>query len=60
LIRLLGIEEKRLRLEWFSAAEGQRFAQVITEFVEDVKKVGPSPLRNLRSKATTVKEGVNP
>jgi F420-non-reducing hydrogenase iron-sulfur subunit len=56
----LGIEEKRLRLEWFSAAEGQRFAQVIKEFVEDVKKVGPSPLRNLRSKATTVKEGVNP
>jgi F420-non-reducing hydrogenase iron-sulfur subunit len=60
LIRLLGIEEKRLRLEWFSAAEGQRFAQVIKEFVEDVKKVGPSPLRNLRRKATTVKEGVNP
>jgi len=35
-----------LRLEWFSAAEGQRFANVITEFIEDVKKVGPSPLRN--------------
>jgi F420-non-reducing hydrogenase iron-sulfur subunit len=43
----LGIEEERLRLEWFSAAEGQRFAQVITQFIEDVKKVGPSPLRNL-------------
>jgi F420-non-reducing hydrogenase iron-sulfur subunit len=48
LIRLLGIEEKRLRLEWFSAAEGQRFAQVIKEFVDDVKKVGPSPLRKLK------------
>jgi F420-non-reducing hydrogenase iron-sulfur subunit len=46
----LGIEEKRLRLEWFSAAEGQRFAQVITQFIEDVKKVGPSPLRNLDRK----------
>jgi F420-non-reducing hydrogenase iron-sulfur subunit len=35
-----------LRLEWFSAAEGQRFANVIKEFVEEVKKVGPSPLRD--------------
>jgi F420-non-reducing hydrogenase iron-sulfur subunit len=55
LIRLLGIEEKRLRLEWFSAAEGQRFAQVIKEFVEDVKKVGPSPLRNLSREKTAAK-----
>jgi coenzyme F420-reducing hydrogenase delta subunit len=46
----LGIEDERLRLEWFSAAEGQRFAQVIKEFVEDVKKVGPSSLRNLDRK----------
>lgn len=41
-------------MEWFSAAEGQRFAQVIKEFVEDVKKVGPSPLRNLDKKTETV------
>jgi len=34
-------------LEWVSAAEGGRFAQLIKEFVEDVKKVGPSPMRNL-------------
>jgi F420-non-reducing hydrogenase iron-sulfur subunit len=40
------MEKERLRLEWFSAAEGQRFANVITEFIEEVKKVGPSPLRN--------------
>jgi F420-non-reducing hydrogenase iron-sulfur subunit len=43
---LLGLGEERLRLEWVSAAEGGRFAQLIKEFVEDVKKVGPSPLRN--------------
>ena len=35
-----------MRLEWVSAAEGGRFAQLIKEFVEDVKKVGPSPLRD--------------
>ena len=32
-------------MEWVSAAEGGRFAQLIKDFVEDVKKVGPSPLR---------------
>jgi F420-non-reducing hydrogenase iron-sulfur subunit len=42
------LEKERLRLEWFSAAEGQRFANVITEFIQEVKKVGPSPLRNSR------------
>jgi len=40
------LEKERLRLEWFSAAEGQRFANVIKEFVEEVRKVGPSPLRD--------------
>jgi F420-non-reducing hydrogenase iron-sulfur subunit len=49
----LGLDKERLRLEWFSAAEGQRFAQVIKEFVEDVKKVGPSPLRNSRKSKKT-------
>jgi coenzyme F420-reducing hydrogenase delta subunit len=43
-------------LEWVSAAEGGRFAQLIKEFVEDVKKVGPSPLRNLNQKPATMKD----
>jgi F420-non-reducing hydrogenase iron-sulfur subunit len=55
LVKLLGIGEERLRLEWVSAAEGGRFARLIKEFVEDVKKVGPSPLRHLNRKETTVK-----
>ncbi|MEW6620082.1 MAG: hydrogenase iron-sulfur subunit [bacterium] len=38
-----GIEQERFRLEWVSAAEGQRFAQVMTEFTETIKKLGPSP-----------------
>jgi len=41
-------------LEWVSAAEGGRFAQLIKEFVEDVKKVGPSPLRDLSKKTQAV------
>ena len=34
LIELLGIEPARLRLEWISAAEGARFAEVVTKFTE--------------------------
>jgi coenzyme F420-reducing hydrogenase delta subunit len=36
---------KRLRLEWVSASEGQRFAQVVNEFIEQVRELGPNPSR---------------
>jgi F420-non-reducing hydrogenase iron-sulfur subunit len=44
LISLLGIEPERLRLEWISAAEGARFAEVVTEFTEQVRKLGANRL----------------
>ena len=48
-IRLLledfGLEPERFRLEWVSASEGPRFAQVIRDMVQQVKSVGPSPYR---------------
>jgi F420-non-reducing hydrogenase iron-sulfur subunit len=47
LIKLLGIEPRRLRLEWISAAEGARFAKVISEFTEQVRGLGANPLRSL-------------
>ena len=37
----VGIEPGRLLLDWVSAAEGQRFGQVITEFTERVRELGP-------------------
>jgi len=36
-----GIESERLRLEWISATEGRKLAQVATEFVEEIQKLGP-------------------
>jgi F420-non-reducing hydrogenase iron-sulfur subunit len=36
----LNINENRLRLEWISAAEGKRFAEVVDEFTEEVRKLG--------------------
>ena len=40
-----GLAAERFRLAWVSASEGPQFAQVITEMVEQVKSVGPSPYK---------------
>jgi F420-non-reducing hydrogenase iron-sulfur subunit len=45
LIELLGIEPRRLRLEWISAGEGARFAEVIHEFTDQVRELGTNPLQ---------------
>ncbi len=45
LLEQLGLEPERLRLEWVSASEGDRFAIVIKGMVNEIKKLGPSPLR---------------
>jgi len=45
MLQDFGIEEERFRLEWVSASEGSRFAQVVTEMAEEVKKLGPSPYK---------------
>ncbi len=44
LMAQLGLEQERLRLEWISAAEGDKFARVIREMVSDLRELGPSPL----------------
>ena len=49
LLALLGIESDRLRLEWISAAEGARFARLMSEFTDEVRGLGPSPLAHSRS-----------
>lgn len=36
-----GIDEARCRLDFVSAAEGDKFAQVIADTVETVRKLGP-------------------
>ncbi len=45
LLKTLGLEAGRVRLEWVSAAEGPRWAALIDEFVEQIQQLGPSPLR---------------
>ncbi|MCW3982160.1 MAG: hydrogenase iron-sulfur subunit [Candidatus Bathyarchaeota archaeon] len=41
----LGLKPERLRLEWVSASEGDRFATIVKNMTEEIRKLGPSPLR---------------
>lgn len=42
----LGIEEERLRLEWVSASEGERFAEIVNDMTAQVKVLGPFVRQN--------------
>ena len=41
LLGLIGVNPERLRLEWVSASEGIRFAEVVTDFTGKLKEFGP-------------------
>jgi len=41
LLEYIGIDPQRIRMSWVSASEGKKFADVITEVTEDIKKLGP-------------------
>jgi heterodisulfide reductase subunit A len=45
LVEEAGFEPRRVRLEWVSASEGQRFADLVTEFTEELRELGSSPLK---------------
>ncbi|UCE37304.1 MAG: hydrogenase iron-sulfur subunit [Thermoplasmata archaeon] len=45
LLENLGLEERRIRLEWISASEGQKFADTVNEMVKETKKMGPNPIK---------------
>ena len=44
----LGLEPERLRLEWVSASEGERYKTVVNEFVEQIRQLGPVNLESRR------------
>jgi len=44
MLKQLGIEEERVRLEWVSASEGAKFAEVANTFAQTIKDLGPSLL----------------
>ncbi|MCK5779963.1 MAG: hydrogenase iron-sulfur subunit [Psychrilyobacter sp.] len=42
LTEYLGIEKERLKVDWISAAEANKFATVMNGILEDVYKLGPN------------------
>jgi F420-non-reducing hydrogenase iron-sulfur subunit len=47
LLDEMAIDPKRVRFEYVSASEGQKFANIVTEFVDELKKMGPNPLKKV-------------
>lgn len=45
-LKTIGLEPERLRLEWISASEGEKFAAIVREMVDEVRKIGRNPLRS--------------
>jgi F420-non-reducing hydrogenase iron-sulfur subunit len=44
----IGIDPRRLRLEWISASESGKFAKTVTAFEDELKQLGPNPLAKQR------------
>jgi len=48
LLETIGIAPERLRLEWVSASEGNKFAEVVNDFVEELKEIGPNSMKEAK------------
>ncbi|MHA1145266.1 MAG: hydrogenase iron-sulfur subunit [Candidatus Helarchaeota archaeon] len=45
LIEQLGINPRRIRFEFISASEGAELTELVKEYVEEIREIGPSPFR---------------
>ncbi|UCH89179.1 MAG: hydrogenase iron-sulfur subunit [Thermoplasmata archaeon] len=43
IVHMLGLEKDRFGLVWISASEGQKFAELMTDFISKIKELGPTP-----------------
>jgi F420-non-reducing hydrogenase iron-sulfur subunit len=41
MLNQMGIEEERVRLDWVSASEGDRFVSIVNDMTEKVRALGP-------------------
>ncbi|MHC1578320.1 MAG: hydrogenase iron-sulfur subunit [Dehalococcoidia bacterium] len=48
MLNQLGIEEERVRLEWVSASEAAKFAEITNSFTQSIRKLGPISLGRLK------------
>lgn len=56
MLQDLGIDPRRLRLEWISAAEGRKYAETMDEFAEQVRALGPLRLNEKALSSEVVKD----
>jgi coenzyme F420-reducing hydrogenase delta subunit len=47
LVDRFGLDERRLKLTWVGASEGNEFAAVVNHMIEDIRALGPNPARGL-------------
>jgi F420-non-reducing hydrogenase iron-sulfur subunit len=45
LLEFSGIHADRVRMRWVSSAEAVEFVHEISEFVEEIRKIGSNPLK---------------
>jgi len=41
MLAQMGVEDERVRLEWVSASEGDRFAAIVNDMTEQIRRLGP-------------------
>ena len=64
VLKNVGLSPERLLVDWVSAAEGERFATLVREFTEKVRKVGPLgketdlDFERLKTRLTAAKEAL--
>jgi len=46
MLTQFGVENERVRLDWVSASEGERYASIINEMTEKIKALGPFASNN--------------
>ncbi len=56
LMTFAGLEPQRLRLDWVSASEGERFARIVNEFTDSIRELGPIRWRAANGKGRITNE----
>jgi F420-non-reducing hydrogenase iron-sulfur subunit len=51
-LKLIGVEEDRVRLAWISAGEGEKFSLLIRDMTDKIRELGPNPFKSSNIKST--------
>ena len=45
MLKFMGVGNGRLRLEYIATSESDKLSRVFSSFTEDIRNLGPSPLK---------------